>query len=275
MANLATEGKTLGESVINTFPACIEPAYARMHLNLPTIILVATLFIVALHYPLRMPLELTPELVIVSFFALLALIMSSCSAYVLVRYVRPIAKKSEAVLDSYNPAGMTELKNEVMSDLENMAGGYAQAFSQSLLTWKEDMLDQAQTMLQDTVNAGGKMIASIFQHEGATLLGKEGREKSLANAQIKKAKQELMKKALEAKLGPATDVILQLAEERGIGMEQLEGYLKLAQSFGIDPLQFIQGGGQTSGRPMQHPSTTLNPPPHSPTRSGYKPLGGR
>jgi uncharacterized protein YggE len=93
----------------------------------------------------------------------------------------------------------------------------------------------------------------MLQGEGAAILGKKGREKSLANAQIKAAKDHAMKLAIQSQLpeGITIEMAEQMAERFGYKLEDVQQFLPMLQRFAPNLLSGGNGPMQSLPTPSQ------------------------
>ena len=226
------------------------------------------------------------ELEAVLIFAAVALTVSLFTAYgvtfIRKRWAQEVSPMLEQVnemleskpLDQLN-ASMTWIKNyastapTVMLDhVEGIIDERMQVFGghmESVLgDTKDEVLEFANEYGKQAMVAGAKLL----QGRGASLLGKEGREKSLANAQIKRAKDEMMKQAIQSQLpeGVTVDMAEQVAERFGFELSDVQQYLPMLQKFA--PNLLTPGGNG----PMQQAITSPQALPPSQDSGGRVPL---
>lgn len=222
------------------------------------------------------------DVIAVSIAASVALILSlitASSALYLKRKFKPI-------VDSIDVEGLQgdfrELKesmlwfrkyaatapNVMLDSAEGMIDEKMKVVVAEMEIMKDEMLTFANEYGQQALQG----VAGIFQHKGAEILGKKGREKSLANAQIKAAKDQAMRVAVESQLpeGFTYEMVEQAAERMGFDMDEAQVWLQnpMVQQ-GL--AKFLNKGG---GAPPPMLTRGNSPPPVQ-ASSGYRPLGGQ
>ena len=220
------------------------------------------------------------ELEAVLICATVALAIASLTAYgvtfIRKRWAQEVSPMLEQVnemleskpLDQLN-ASMTWIKNYastaptvmldhvegIVNEKVQVLGGHIETV---LSDTKDDILEFANGYGQQAMAAGAKLL----QGRGASLLGKEGREKSLANAQIKRAKDEMTKMALQSQLpeGITIEMAESVAERFGYELSDVQQFLPMIMKMFPNALSsggsdFIQSGIQPSPQPLP-PSQT-------------------
>ena len=223
------------------------------------------------------------ELEALSIFAFVALTVSlvtATSAYYLKRKVGPLIedidikglqgdfrelKDTMVWIKNYASTAPTVMLDHV----EGIVNERMEVFGGHLESVVADTKDELLQFANDLGQQGVVVATKLFQGRGASLLGKEGREKSLSNAQIKRASEDMKRQAIEAILpeGITYDMAEGVADRFGVTVEEGIQYLNhpLAQKF-LGGMNLSPGGGQ--------PRQPASPPPN-PNPSGYQPLGGR
>lgn len=165
----------------------------------------------------------------------------------------------ERVNEMLETKPIEQLNEQVM-----VLGGHIESV---LADAKEEIFEFANDYGQQAMVVGAKLL----QGRGASLLGKEGREASLSNAQIKRASETMKRQAIEAILpeGITYDMAEGVADRFGVTVEEGIQYLNhpLAKKI-LGGMNLSPGGGQP---PPPQPAL----PPPNPNPSGYQPLGGR
>jgi hypothetical protein len=196
------------------------------------------------------------ELVMVSIAAIVALIFSFITATSVLYLKRKVGPLVDAANEMLETKPLEQLNERVM-----VLGGHI-----------ESTLHDAKEEAFEFANEYGKQAlagaAALFQGEGAAILGKKGREKSLANAQIKAAKDHMMKQAIQSQLpeGITIEMAEQMAERFGYKLEDVQQFLPMLQRFAPN---LLSGGNG----PMQSlPTPSQSVAPSQPQTGGRIPL---
>jgi hypothetical protein len=222
------------------------------------------------------------ELALISITAFVALMFSfitATSVLDLKRKVGPLIDSANEMLEQ-RPLeqlndNMTWMRNfaasapNVMMDtMEGVIDDKIKHVVAEIECTKQDVLEFANGYGQQAL-AG---IAGIFQSEGASILGKKGREKSLANAQIKAAKDQMLRQGIESQLpeGISYDMVEAAANQMGYDMEDAKVWLQnpMVQNM----LMNFMGGPKASPPPLPLRNPANGPQSRS---SDYRPLGGQ
>ena len=149
------------------------------------------------------------------------------------------------------PTVMLDHVEGIINEKAEVFGGHMESV---MADAKDEVLEFANAYGQQAMVAGAKLL----QGRGASLLGKKGREKSLANAQIKRGKDEMMKQALQSQLpeGISVDMVEGIAERFGYTLEEAQQALPMIMK--MFPNALLPGGNG----PMQAapPSPQAQPP---------------
>ena len=219
------------------------------------------------------------ELEAVLIFAAVALTVSLFTAYGVTFIRKRWAQEVSPMLEQVNEmleskpleqlnASMSWIKNyastapSVMLDhVEGMVNERMEVFGahmESVIAdTKVEVLEFANVYGQQAMAAGAKLL----QGRGASLLGKEGREKSLANAQIKRAKDEMTKMAIESQLpdGITIEMAESVAERFGYELSDVQQFLPMIMKAFPNALGSPRGGAG--------PVNVQSPPPNIQTKS--------
>jgi len=236
------------------------------------------------------------ELITVLIFAIVALTVSLFTAYGVTFIRKRWAQEVSPMLEQVNEmleskpleqlnASMTWIKNyastapTVMLDhVEGIidekvqvmfahAEGVINERMQVFAGHMESVVADTKDEVLEFANAYGQQAmagaAKLLQGRGASLLGKEGREKSLANAQIRRATDTMKRQAIENVLpeGITYDMAESVAERFGVTVEEGIQYLNhpIAQKF-LGGMNMNLSPGRNGPMQQAPPSPQAQPP---------------
>jgi hypothetical protein len=192
------------------------------------------------------------ELVMVSIAAIVALIFSFITATSVLYLKRKVGPLVDAANEMLETKPLEQLNERVM-----VLGGHIES---TLHDAKEEAFEFANEYGKQALAGAARML----QGEGAAILGKKGREKSLANAQIKAAKDHMMKQAIQSQLpeGITIEMAEQMAERFGYKLEDVQQFLPMLQRFAPN---LLSGGNGPMVQGTVHPAS---PPPSVASQPG-------
>ncbi|MHA2264585.1 MAG: hypothetical protein ACXAEN_19500 [Candidatus Thorarchaeota archaeon] len=186
----------------------------------------------------------------VSIAALVALAFS----FVTATSVLYLKRKAGPLIDSANEM----LKNKPLEQLNEQVmvlGGHIESVI-------ADARDEALEFANEYGNQFFVRAAGLLQGEGAAILGKKGREKSLANAQIKAAKEDMLRRGIQSQLpeGITVEMAEEMAQRFGYELSDIQQFLPMLQRFA--PNLLTPGGNGPMQAPRQSsPPTVASQPP--------------